>query len=170
MAEHNENLWAPWRIEYIEQLGQREQGCFLCDYRNAPERDAENLVLWRSPRTLVVLNRFPYTGGHLLIAPIDHKPQPEDLDEQTLCELMLRMRDAKRALQRAVGAEGFNFGMNLGRCAGAGLPDHMHWHIVPRWSGDTNFMAVSGDVRVIPIALRKLYDKLRAAGEALGLS
>lgn len=170
MAERNKNVWAPWRMPYIDQLGGEDQaGCFLCRYRDEPAADASNHVLWRTPQTLVLLNRFPYTGGHLLIAPTAHVPQPEDLPESTLCELALRLRDAKRVLAEAFAAEGFNLGMNLGRCAGAGLPDHMHWHIVPRWTGDTNFMAVSGDVRVIPLALEEIYDRLRAAAGRLGL-
>jgi ATP adenylyltransferase len=168
VPEQSKNVWSPWRMQYIEGLGD-DDGCFLCQYRDDPASDADNHVVWRTDRSLVVLNRFPYTGGHLLVAPAQHVPAPEDLDESTLCELTMRMRDAKRVLERALGAEGFNFGLNLGRCAGAGLPDHMHWHIVPRWSGDTNYMAVSGEVRVIPIALQSVYDKFLAVAHELGL-
>jgi len=171
VAEFNENVWAPWRMKYITALGEQSEGggCFLCAYRDRPADDARNYVLWRSKRTLVLLNRYPYTSGHLLIAPVEHKPEPEDFDEATLCELMLRLRDAKRAVRRALRADGFNIGMNLGRCAGAGLPDHMHWHLVPRWDGDTNFMFVSGDVRVIPESLDETYRRIRRAASDLGL-
>jgi ATP adenylyltransferase len=126
-------------------------------------------VVWRSGRTLALLNRFPYTTGHLLLAPTAHCGELEELPDDVLVELTLRIRDAKRVLQKALGAEGFNIGMNLGRCAGAGLPDHVHWHIVPRWGGDTNFMAVTGQVRVIPEALQAVYEKFQAAAAEVGL-
>lgn len=171
MTEYNENVWAPWRMEYIagleEQAGQG--GCFLCAYRGNPQDDQKNRVLWRSERTLTILNRFPYTNGHLLIAPTMHCREPEELPDEVLVELVLRIRDAKRVLQRVVNAEGFNIGANLGRCAGAGLPDHFHWHLVPRWAGDTNFMAVTGGVRVIPQALEAVAAEFRATSAALGL-
>jgi ATP adenylyltransferase len=171
MTEHNENVWAPWRMEYIAEL-ERKDGdapCFLCQYRDRPQDDRQNHVLWRSERTLTVLNRFPYTNGHLLLAPTVHCAEPEELPEDVLVELTLRIRDAKQILQRVVNAQGFNIGMNLGRCAGAGLPEHIHWHIVPRWRGDTNFMAVTGGVRVIPEALQAVDEKFRALSAKLGL-
>jgi len=171
MGEINANVWAPWRMEYIEGLEQaRDSGqCFLCRYRDSPQDDGPNHVLWRSPLTLTVLNRFPYTSGHLLVAPTLHCGQPEELPEDMLLELARRVRDAKRVLQGILQAEGFNIGMNLGRCAGAGLPDHLHWHVVPRWTGDTNFMAVTGGVRVIPQALEEIDQKFRALAAQLGL-
>jgi ATP adenylyltransferase len=171
MTEFNENVWAPWRIEYIAELEDRRgtSDCFLCRYRDAPGKDGANHVLWRSERTLTVLNRFPYTNGHLIIAPTRHAAQPEDLAEDVLIELTFRIRDAKRAMQQVVNAQGFNIGMNLGRCAGAGLPDHVHWHIVPRWAGDTNFMAVAGGVRVIPEALQAVAERFRTVAVELGL-
>ena len=171
MGETSENVWAPWRMEYIAGLEEQRDkgGCFLCRYRDTPEDDGRNHVLWRSERTLTVLNRFPYTNGHLLLAPTAHCSQPEELSDQVLVELTLRIRDAKRVLQRALSAQGFNIGMNLGRCAGAGLPDHVHWHIVPRWDGDTNFMAVTGQVRVIPETLQAVAERFRAAAAEAGL-
>lgn len=170
MAEFESNIWAPWRLEYIEQLSADDDGgCFLCRYRDKPADDAENHVLWRSTATLTVLNRFPYTNGHLLIAPTAHIGQLEDLPDEVLIELTRRVRDAKRVLQQAVRAQGFNIGMNLGRCAGAGLPDHLHWHVVPRWNGDTNFMPVFGDVRVIPQALEQVRERFASAAAELGL-
>lgn len=171
MSETNDNVWAPWRMEYITELDERQGGadCFLCRYRDEPQQDERNYVLWRSPRTLTVLNRFPYTNGHLLLAPTAHCGEPEDLPDDVLVELALRVRDAKRVLQAAVSAQGFNIGMNLGRCAGAGLPEHVHWHVVPRWSGDTNFMTVAGDVRVIPQTLQTVADRFRTLSADLGL-
>jgi ATP adenylyltransferase len=158
-------------MEYITQLENQQDSanCFLCRYRDRPQDDRQNHVLWRSERTLTVLNRFPYTSGHLLVAPTLHCGQPEVLPEDVLVELALRTRDAKRVLERAVNAQGFNIGMNLGKCAGAGLPDHVHWHVVPRWEGDTNFMAVTGPTRVIPQALQVVDEKFRTLAADLGL-
>jgi ATP adenylyltransferase len=171
MTEYNKNVWAPWRMEYIAGLEDPhgDQVCFLCDYCEKPQNDRKNHVLWRTPNTLTVLNRFPYTNGHLLVAPTMHCSQPEDLPEEVLVELMLRVRDAKHVMQQVVHAEGFNIGMNIGRCAGAGLPEHVHWHVVPRWGGDTNFMAVTGEVRVISQALEAVDEKFRALSADLGL-
>lgn len=171
MSEFECNLWAPWRMEYLQSLGQPTGGedCFLCRYAATPERDEQNHVLWRSPHTLVLLNRFPYTNGHLLIAPVLHRGSLQELPAEVLCELMLRIRDAMAVLRRVVGAQGFNVGMNLGRCAGAGLPDHVHWHIVPRWEGDTNFVAVVGSVRIIPQELQETSRAFRQAARELGL-
>ncbi len=171
MSETNLNVWAPWRMEYIEGLEDRDggEGCFLCRYRDERRQDAQNHVLWRSERTLVLLNRFPYTNGHLLVAPLEHRGRLEELDHETLVEMTLRIRDALRVLQEIVHAQGFNIGMNIGRCAGAGLPDHVHWHIVPRWEGDTNFMAVTGGVRIIPQALEAVDRQFRETAQRLGL-
>lgn len=169
MGEFPDNIWAPWRMEYIESLSQKDGGCFLCAYRDAPDRDAANHVLWRTDDTLVIVNRFPYTNGHLLIAPAAHKGDLPDLDDAELLNLWRHTRDAKRLLETAVGAQGFNIGINFGRCAGAGLPDHLHVHLVPRWNGDTNFMAVLGDVRVIPDGLDRSFQRLRQTATELGL-
>ena len=168
-SERQRNLWAPWRIEYIQTLSEPGDGCFLCRYAGRPRADRRNLVLWRSARMLVVLNRFPYTGGHCLIAPLRHAAGLEDLDEREMLELLALVRDVTKVLAAALGAGGFNIGVNLGRCAGAGLPGHLHVHVVPRWEGDTNFMSVLGDVRVIPQSLGSLYDLLRQAARRLRL-
>jgi ATP adenylyltransferase len=157
-------------MEYIAGLhGGADAGCFLCRYRETPADDAANLVLWRTARTLVLLNRFPYNNGHLLVAPVEHEAEPEKLSDDVLLELARRICDAKRVLAAGLNAQGFNIGMNLGRCAGAGLPDHLHWHIVPRWNGDTNFMPVVGDVRVIPQALERVRETFLAEARKLGL-
>lgn len=176
MAEFNRNVWAPWRMSYIETLdddapdaGESANRCFLCNYFADSARDAEHYVLWRSKQTLVVLNRYPYSNGHLLVAPAGHVADFGAVDEGTLVEMMLRLRNAQRALAHVFRPDGYNIGANLGRCAGAGLPGHLHWHIVPRWGGDTNFMTVVGDARVIPQALEETYTRLRAASQDLGL-
>ena len=170
MGETNRNVWAPWRMEYIESIAGRDSAdCFLCADSRTPENDRRNLVLRRSQHTLTVLNRFPYSSGHLLIAPTAHESQLSALPESVLTEIMLRLRDAQRVLEVALKPQGFNIGMNVGRCAGAGLPDHLHWHVVPRWNGDTNFMPVLGDVKVMPEALERTYDKLLKTAQELGL-
>lgn len=168
-AEFKTNIWSPWRMEYIESLSGPDGDCFLCRSRDNPAADAENYVLWRGRRTLAILNRFPYTGGHTLIAPLAHVPGLADLDDATTLELWGMVRDVQAVLGKAIHAEGFNVGINIGRCAGAGLPGHLHVHVVPRWGGDTNFMAVTGDVRVIPVALAKLRQQMLDAGAAMGL-
>ncbi|MCY2927707.1 MAG: HIT domain-containing protein, partial [Planctomycetota bacterium] len=131
------NLWAPWRMEYIHSLSGPEGECFLCRDRDNQADDDKNLVLWRGPRCLAVLNRFPYTGGHALVAPNAHVADLGDLDTPTMTEIMEMVRDVQKVLQEVVHAHGFNIGINLGRCAGAGLPGHLHVHVVPRWNGDT---------------------------------
>lgn len=175
MAEFSDNLWAPWRMAYINSLaGQATPGatrpaCFICHYAADPERDAENLVVWRSERTIVLLNRYPYSSGHLLIAPLAHHAELASFPLDVLTELMARIRDSAAALRVAVDAQGFNVGANLGHCAGAGLPDHLHFHVVPRWGGDTNFMSSLGGVRVMPESLSAVFAKVRDAALRLGL-
>lgn len=162
-------------MAYIDDLTREDTGeksppgCFLCEHRDAPDGDVENLVLWRSPRTLVMLNRYPYTSGHALIAPTAHLADLSALPDDVMIELALRMRDVQRVLRAAVNAHGFNIGMNLGRCAGAGLPDHVHCHVVPRWNADTNFMPVLGDVRVMPQSLDSVRDAFLEHAARLGL-
>jgi ATP adenylyltransferase len=168
-TERNRNIWAPWRMEYIDSLSEKPGGCFLCRYRDEVGSDARNLVLWRGPRTLTVLNRFPYTGGHSMVAPLEHVADLVDLDDATLLELLRSIRDLRQVLARALRAEGFNIGINIGRCAGAGLPGHLHAHLVPRWPGDTNFMPVFGGVRVIPQTLEALYEQVQQAARDLAL-
>jgi ATP adenylyltransferase len=170
MSDFPKNLWAPWRMEYIAGLGPGgAAGCFLCRVIENPQEDEQNNVLWRGRHTLTLLNLFPYSSGHVLVAPLAHAAEPEDLPDDDLCELMQRTRDAKRVLRAALDAQGFNIGMNLGRCAGAGLPDHLHMHVVPRWNGDVNFMAVLGDVKVIPQALVAVRQLFLAKARELGL-
>lgn len=171
MGEFNTNLWAPWRMDYIRSLGEqnREEGCFLCHYRDHPADDSSNHVLWRTSSVFVVLNRFPYTNGHLLVALLAHKAALSELNEDELCDLSRGLRDGVSVLTAALRPQGFNIGYNLGHCAGAGLPDHLHAHVVPRWSGDTNFMAVLGDSRVIPDSLDAVYAELSKQVAAQGV-
>jgi len=170
MAEFNRNLWAPWRIEYIRHLaGLQDAGCFLCSYAADPSKDGEHRVLWRSEHGLVTFNTFPYTPGHLLVAPLAHVANLEDLDDAILAGLMRLVCDAKRLLDAVCSPHGYNVGMNLGRCAGAGLPGHLHLHVVPRWDGDTNFIPVLTDTRVISQALDDLHRLMREAAPKLGL-
>lgn len=158
----SESLYAPWRMEYIRSLGKGSSSeCFLCAAAGAePARWKELLVLWTTPQTIVLINRFPYTNGHLLIAPRAHVAELEELNAEQLLDMQVQTIKGIDLLRRAMSPQGFNIGMNLGRPAGAGLPGHIHQHIVPRWAGDTNFMSVVGDVRIVPEATNKLYDEL----------
>jgi ATP adenylyltransferase len=157
-------LWAPWRLAYVTTTGTADRpkpDCFLCSYREAAvSDDPANLVLLRSEHSVVVLNRFPYNNGHLLIAPLTHKADIRELTSEELLDGTQLMQKMVDTLEKVMAPDGFNVGLNLGRVAGAGLPGHLHWHIVPRWNGDTNFMAVLGDAKVIPQALDALYDLL----------
>jgi len=139
-----------------------DQGCFLCRYRDE-RRDADNFVVSRGEQTLSVLNRFPYNNGHVLVAPLVHKAEFDDLNDGELLACMHELRRLAAAYGRILQPDGFNIGLNLGRAAGAGLPGHLHWHLVPRWNGDTNFMTVVDDVRVISQSLASLYQLLTAA-------
>lgn len=132
----------------------------------AQENDRENLILHRGRRAFVIFNRYPYTNGHLMVAPYRETANLEELDEEELLEIHQLVVRATRWLRQAYGPEGFNIGVNLGKAAGAGIPVHVHWHIVPRWSGDTNFMTTVGDVRVIPQSLDSAYDLLRGIVDA----
>ncbi|MFN0054435.1 MAG: HIT family protein [Planctomycetales bacterium] len=155
-------LWAPWRLAYITSNSETPQpeGCFLCRYASAPTQDAENLVVARGRHTITVLNRFPYNNGHLLVCPLAHKATLAELDDEELLECQQVLRRMTQIIQRTMSASGFNVGLNLGRVAGAGVPGHLHWHLVPRWDGDTNFMPVLANVRVIPQSLEALYELL----------
>jgi len=171
MAEFNRNLWAPWRMGYIRSLsdGSADDGCFICGYGDAPDADGHNHIIWRSERCLTFFNSFPYCNGHLLVAPLAHVADLDDLDGATLDELFRQVRDAKRLLAATVEPQGFNIGMNFGRCAGAGLPGHLHVHIVPRWEGDTNFVPVFSDTRVIPESIEAMHKQMRKVAETIGL-
>lgn len=153
------NLWAPWRIKYIQGLSQND-GCFLCDDLADPKNDKDNFVLWRTEHAFVVFNKFPYNNGHLLIVPNRHIADLSEASNDELLCMMQLIRECQKVLSLAIGPHGFNVGMNFGRCAGAGLPGHLHIHVVPRWSGDTNYMHVCSDTDVISQSMTDLYDKL----------
>lgn len=151
-------LWAPWRIEYIR--AEKESECFLCRMfkENA---DRENLLLFRGKTCAVLLNRYPYNSGHIMVAPFRHVAEPGNLTDEESLELAKLTARSVAVLRAAMNPQGFNIGMNLGEPAGAGLKDHLHQHIVPRWTGDTNFMPVLGGPRVMPEALSATYDLLK---------
>lgn len=157
------SLQAPWRMDYIRSLSKTDEaGCFLCAAAGAVT-DAEcrnRFVLWTTPSSVVLINRYPYTNGHLLIAPRAHKADFEELTDAEHLDLAKQSTRAIELLKRALSPQGFNLGTNLGRVAGAGVPGHLHQHVVPRWAGDTNFMSVVGDVRVVPQAMSQLYVEL----------
>jgi len=154
------NLWAPWRVEYIQGLSE-SSSCFICEIIKTPQDDDKNLVLWRSSHCITILNRFPYNNGHLLIAPLRHIPDLDQAADEELLELFKLVRESQKALSLAIKPHGFNIGMNFGRCAGAGLPNHLHIHLVPRWDGDTNFMNVCSDTGVVSQSLTELLEQLK---------
>ncbi len=162
-------LWTPWRIGYLKApKGAVTGGCIFCDkVRADPSKDRQNLLLLRGRRAFVMLNLFPYANGHMMVAPYDHTGELESLDGDTLQEMMQLMGDGIRALRQTMNPQGYNVGANLGRVAGAGVEDHVHFHIVPRWNGDTNFMPVLADTRMIPELLPDTYDSLHAALEKI---
>jgi len=143
--------------------GEPEPGCLFCRVLAEPARDVENLVLWREPAALVMLNKFPYNSGHILVAPVRHTGDFTGLEPTELADLSVTLQRAVRLLQDVMAPDGFNLGANLGKTAGAGIPDHVHFHAVPRWNGDTNFMPVLGDTKVINEHLAATAAKLRAA-------
>jgi ATP adenylyltransferase len=149
-------------MDYIRSLDQGPATCFICDALSAgtAEEKKSRLVLWSTAHSIVIINRYPYTNGHLLVAPRAHKADLEELTTEEQLDLTAVTIEAVKLLKRAISPQGFNVGINLGRCAGAGLPGHLHQHVVPRWNGDTNFMSVVGEIRVVPQAMSQLYDEL----------
>jgi ATP adenylyltransferase len=158
-----ERLWAPWRLEYIKSADE-EQGCIFCDA--AAGDDAERLVVHRGKSTIVLLNKFPYASGHLMVAPVRHVGEYGELMDDEVLELHRLASAGMRALAATYEPHGYNLGWNLGRVAGAGIVDHVHLHVVPRWGGDTNFMPVLADVKVLPEYLEETRRKLRDAWPA----
>ena len=157
--EAMEHIWSPWRYTYITQAS-REPGCVLCRVIEEGD-DAKNHVVYRGPLNYVILNLFPYTNGHLMIVPYDHLAALEDFDQATTSEIMELSKRAVKALTEEYHPDGFNVGINLGHCAGAGVAGHLHQHIVPRWGGDANFMSVIGETRILPEDLDKTYERLK---------
>ena len=155
-------LWAPWRLEYIEQAGEQD-GCVFCHEAAGSLPAEESLLLVRGDTALALLNKYPYSSGHLMVAPRRHVGELADLARDEVLEVHRLAVDAIDTLNRVYGPGGFNLGWNLGHTAGAGIADHVHQHVVPRWSGDTNFMPVLADVKVIPEHLLETRDRLRDA-------
>ena len=155
------HLWAPWRAGYILGTDEREDGCILCNRATAAPEDWKRLlVLGHTEHAFVMLNKYPYTGGHLMVVPKRHVSRPTELAPDEYEDLNGLLRRAISVLEDAFRPHGLNVGMNLGRVAGAGIHDHIHWHVVPRWNGDTNFMPVISDVRVVSQSLEAVYDAL----------
>lgn len=152
-----EQIWAPWRIEYIRM--EKPAGCILCD-KPAEGNDAANFILYRTSQNYIMLNGYPYNPGHLLVAPFRHVPSLEELTQEELHEHIEAVRHGIKVLREVLKPAGFNIGTNIGKVAGAGIDDHVHSHIVPRWQGDSNFMPVIADTRIIPEALADTYKQL----------
>jgi ATP adenylyltransferase len=159
-GQRSVRLWAPWRLEYIKAGMTNE--CIFCT-KPALGKDEEALIVHRGERAFVILNAFPYNSGHLMVAPFEHGGKLEEVDEETLLELMTLTQRSMRALATAYLPEGYNVGLNQGRIAGAGMADHVHFHVVPRWAGDTNFMPALSDTRVVNQALSETFVALRDA-------
>jgi ATP adenylyltransferase len=154
-------MWAPWRLAFI--MGHRDvKGCVLCTIPQEQKDDA-NFVVHRSAHSFTVLNRYPYNSGHLMVVPYAHTNDLSSLSDEALLDLQRSIRDAIGALQQTMKPHGFNVGMNLGEAGGAGIRDHLHYHIVPRWNGDTNFMPVFGEVKILPEAMDDTFKRLASA-------
>ncbi len=153
-------IWAPWRMKYITEAS-REKGCIFCKKIKGKKGDKEGLVIARGKRSFVVLNLYPYTNGHLMVAPFRHIASLEKLRKGEIAEMMELTQKAIKALKRCYNPDGFNVGFNLGTAAGAGVKDHIHLHIVPRWAADTNFMPVLCNTKIIPESLEESCLKLR---------
>ena len=151
-------LWAPWRMEYVTG-GNEQEECIFCP-GNDRSRDQERLILYVGDRSIVIMNRFPYINGHLLVAPVRHVSALDALTDEEKLELITMVEKSVGILTMVMNPGGFNIGLNLGSIAGAGVEDHIHFHVVPRWSGDTNYMTVVGDVRVIPEHIQNTYKQL----------
>jgi len=160
-------LYAPWRLDYIKSVSDGPPDCFLCTSAREPEKDAANLILARSERCLLMLNKFPYVNGHLLVAPYRHAPTPPECTPHGPPPMMELLTPRQNALALAMNPQGYNVGINIGKCAGAGVPGHVHAHIVPRWNGDINFISIIGNVRIIPQAIEEAYAQLKDAVQSL---
>src|SRR5579864_7493748 len=162
-----EQLWAPWRLKYIE-AADKAQGCIFCDFPAAGEaEDAKNLIVTRGPHAYIILNAFPYSNGHLMVVPFRHTDTLEAYTDAEMLDVMKLTRLGLRLLKTAFNPNGFNLGVNMGRVAGAGIADHLHWHIVPRWNGDTNFMPVLASTRVLSQHLESSFEILAPLFKAI---
>jgi ATP adenylyltransferase len=161
-GQRSVRLWAPWRLEYVK-AGMSDE-CIFCT-KPGLGNDEDALIVHRGERCFVILNAYPYNSGHLMVAPFEHGGNLEEVDDETLLELMVLTQRSMKALTHAYLPEGFNIGLNQGRIAGAGMADHVHFHVVPRWAGDTNFMPALSDTRVVNQAISESFQALRDAFE-----
>jgi ATP adenylyltransferase len=155
------HIWSPWRMEYIEHSN-KDDACIFCNAQ-AKEDGAENLIAFRGERAYVILNRYPYTSGHLMVVPFAHQPNLEELDAEIRAEMMELTTQCMTVLRKIYHPQGFNVGANIGEAAGAGVQSHVHIHIVPRWAGDTNFMSAVAETRVLPESLPATYERVKGA-------
>jgi ATP adenylyltransferase len=157
-----EILWSPWRSKYIESFKEEKDNeqCFVCAAIENPAEDAERLVVYRSPFSIVIMNKYPYNAGHLLVCPLKHSATLDSLSTDELLDLIQTVRLSVNVLEKAMSPHGFNIGINVGRVAGAGLPEHIHFHVIPRWNGDTSFISVISDTKVISQSMEEIRNKL----------
>ncbi|MCZ2080094.1 MAG: HIT domain-containing protein [Bryobacteraceae bacterium] len=156
-----DRLWSPWRFNYVSKA-ETSRGCLFCD-KPAEQDDRKNLIVYRASRTFVILNLFPYTAGHLMIAPYAHIATLQDASDEIATEMIRLARLTEKHLRTVYKPEGLNMGINLGECAGAGVAGHLHMHVVPRWCGDANFMTTVGETRVLPEDIKVTFEKLAGA-------
>ncbi len=154
------HLWSPWRMRYINEF--KKDGCVFCAALQQ-EDGSENLIVARGERAFVIMNAYPYTSGHLMVLPYQHAPDLSDLDSETRAEMFELVTKASQVLREIYSPEGFNIGINMGEAAGAGIEEHIHIHVVPRWMGDTNFMTAVGQTRVLPEALEETFRRVKDA-------
>jgi ATP adenylyltransferase len=152
-------IYTPWRYQYVSNVDNKGDGCVFCD-KAAASDDRKSLILKRGVHCFVMLNLYPYTSGHLMVAPYKHTGTIEDLTPEALSEMMALVVESMQAIRDAFGPDGFNVGINMSRVAGAGIKDHVHTHVVPRWAGDSNFMPITADTRVLPCDLETVYDRV----------
>jgi len=163
------HLWAPWRFSYVTDAAPKKTGCFFCNAYDAVGVEAEHLLLGRYKTAFVMMNRFPYNCGHLMVAPVRHTGCMDDLSEEEAADVWQLLVKTKKILSGEMNPDGFNVGINQGKCAGAGVLDHLHVHLVPRWDGDANFMPVVTDHRVLPQSLQDGFSVLRPIFQEQGL-
>lgn len=160
-----ERIFAPWRMSYLRgELPETREGCIFC-WKPAEQQDPQNLILERSRHCFVIMNLYPYSNSHLMVVPYRHTAELTDLDDEELLDCQRTLRRTVAVIRESVNPQGFNLGMNIGRAGGAGIEAHLHWHVVPRWLGDTNFMTVTGDTKVISESIHEGWARLRAAFE-----
>jgi len=164
--KNQEILWAPWRMEYI--LGEKEKQCIFCT-KPDQNQDKDNLILCRYTRNFVIMNKYPYNNGHLMVVPYRHTSDFDSLSTEERNEMMAVISKSMKVISQAINPDGFNIGMNVGKTAGAGIDEHLHFHIVPRWAADTNFMPVVGNTKVISEGLGETWERFKEGFDALSL-